>query len=369
MQNKLQTSVFYGLLVLVTGGFLWMLGSYLYPVFWALVFAVIFYPVFERINRVTSGKRGLAALLTILGIVTILAVPSIWIGSLVVQESGSMYRTFSNGTINPLSIAHHSNWLSGYLAPFGIETAVITERLETWSNTIETWLSNSVITFSQITLTFVINSGIMLYLLFFLLRDGPTLQAKLIHALPLREEHERRLILRFAETTRAVVVGTLLIAVIQGIIGGVTFWIAGLSAPVLWGAAMMILAIIPAVGPSLVWLPASIYLMVTGPIWAGVMVFIVGALLVSVIDEFLRPTLVGRNTKMPDALILLATVGGLATFGVSGLVVGPVVAAFFLSLWTMFEEQYQQSDTHTVIEPKKTKRRSVRRSVRTKKAE
>ena len=369
MQNKLQTSVFYSLLILVTGGFLWMLGSYLYPVFWALVFAVIFYPVFDCINRVVVGKRGLAALLTTLGIVILLAVPSIWFGSLVVQESGSMYRTFSNGSTNPLSIANHSNWLSAHVAQFGIETQAVSERLETWSSTIEEWISDSLITFSQITLTFLIHTGIMLYLLFFLFRDGPTLQTKLIAMLPLREDHERRLILRFAETTRAVVVGTLLIALIQGIIGGVTFWIAGLSAPVLWGAAMMILAIIPAVGPSLIWLPASIYLLATGPIWAGILVFIVGALLVSVIDEFLRPTLVGRNTKMPDALILLATVGGLATFGVSGLVVGPVVAAFFLSLWTMFEEHYQQPAVLTSNDPKKPKRRSVRRLVRKKKAE
>lgn len=132
------------------------------------------------------------------------------------------------------------------------------------------------------------------------------------------------------------------IAVLQGILGAITFWIVGLSNPVLWGVAMAAGALIPAVGPALVWVPASIILLATGSIWQGVTIILSGVLVIGLVDNLLRPVLVGRGAKMPDSITLLATIGGLATFGVSGLVAGPIIAAFFLSLWTMFGERYQK---------------------------
>jgi predicted PurR-regulated permease PerM len=145
---------------------------------------------------------------------------------------------------------------------------------------------------------------------------------------------------RFTTTTRAVAKGTVAIAILQGALGGIAFAIAGVSAPTLWGVAMTFMAVIPAIGPGIIWLPAGIILLLTGSIWQGVFILIVGGLLVSLIDNLLRPILIGRETKMPDALILLATLGGLATFGISGFIVGPIIAAFFLSLWSIFEEKY-----------------------------
>jgi predicted PurR-regulated permease PerM len=172
------------------------------------------------------------------------------------------------------------------------------------------------------------------------LRDGRKLQDLIIHYLPLGDAYEKRLLERFSETTRAVMKGTIAIAVLQGLIGGVVFWAVGISSPALWGVAMAILAIIPAVVPALIWVPASILLITTGAISEGVIIIVTGVLLVSLVDEFIRPILVGRGSKMPDALVLLATVGGLATFGITGFIVGPIIAAFFLSLWVMFEERY-----------------------------
>lgn len=342
----IQITFFFSLLLGVTGLFIWMLGNYLFPVFWAIVFAVIFYPLFQYIERHINHLRSFAAILTITVICILFIAPSVWVGGLVVNESLDLYQQATDDG-ETLSITHHSASLAQFLAPYGISETTITDRLESWIGSGAAWLSTSFVAASQVTLTFVIHTGIMLYLLFFLLRDGQALQKKLSTYLPLADEYEHRLISRFTETTRAVISGTLAIAAIQGLIGGITFWIAGISSPILWGVAMMLLAIIPAIGPMLVWLPAGIFLLATGSVWEGVTILVAGIGLVSLIDEFLRPTLVGRRANMPDAFILLATVGGLSTFGLSGLVVGPVLAAFFLALWNMFEERYHIDLTNT----------------------
>ncbi len=359
--KNVQLVSFFSLLIGVSGLFLWMLGKYLFPVFWAVVFAVIFYPLFQRIERITGRFRSLAAILTIILLCILVIAPIAWIGGMVVSESLSIYKAANtNGT--PIDLAVPTAWITEYLAPYGITETMIVERLQTWIQSGAAWFSASFIALSQVTLTLLIHIGIMVYLLFFMFRDGLILQQKLIDYLPLGDEYERRLITRFADTTRAVVSGTLAIAALQGVIGGVALWIAGLNTPILWGVAMMILAIIPAVGPMLVWLPAGLYLLLTGSVWAGVFVLVVGVLLVSIVDEFLRPTLVGRRTNMPDAFILLATVGGLATFGASGLVVGPVIAAFFLSLWSMFAEQYHAESSVLGDTEKASNRRNKQKS-------
>ena len=188
----------------------------------------------------------------------------------------------------------------------------------------------------------------MLYLLFFFLRDGTKIVRLLRHYLPLGDDYERLLVSRFSDTTQAVIKGTILISVLQGIIGGVLFGLVGIPNPVLWGATLGVLAIMPLIGTSVVWLPAAIILMVTGSFWSGMIILLVGALVISSVDNFLRPILVGRSTKMPDSLVLLSTIGGIATFGVSGFIIGPIIAALFLSLWTIFEEKYRVELTKNV---------------------
>jgi predicted PurR-regulated permease PerM len=202
-------------------------------------------------------------------------------------------------------------------------------------------VASSLVSFSQLTVTFLIKTAIMLYLLFFFLRDGAKLKSIILHYLPLGNGQENRLMDRFAETVQAVVKGTLAIAVIQGIIGGILFFSVGIANPVLWGVTMAVLSLIPLLGTAIIWIPAALVLIATGSVWSGIIILVVGAVVISTVDNFLRPILVGRGTKMPDALVLLATIGGLATFGVSGFIIGPIIAALFLSLWVFFEERYR----------------------------
>jgi predicted PurR-regulated permease PerM len=158
------------------------------------------------------------------------------------------------------------------------------------------------------------------------------------------DEREVRLMRKFAQVSRATVKGTLVVAVVQGVLGGVLFSLVGIQAAIFWGVAMGILSILPAVGPMLVWLPAAVILLATGALWQGLVVIACGILIVSMVDNLLRPILVGRETHMPDYLVLVATLGGLTMFGLAGFVAGPIVAALFLVMWDMFADEYAPLD-------------------------
>ena len=340
--RQIQQYFFFALLIGTTGIFLWMLGTYLFPVFWAVVIAIVFYPLYERILKYVRERASLAAGLSILAVILIVMVPLGIIGSMVFQESINLYHEVSLDTeeTGGLHLVERASSVAVFLEPYGISREDIDAKIQEWSASLSQTIASSIVSFSQLTFSLLISTAIAFYLLFFFFRDGKKLRGTLLHYLPLGNAYEKRLFVRFTETTRAVVKGTLAISLLQGYLAGLTFWITGVSNPVLWGVAMALLAILPAVGPAIVWVPAGIILLISGSIWQGITILIVGTFLVSVVDEFLRPVLVGRGAKMPDAMILLATIGGLATFGISGFVVGPIIAAFFLSLWTMFEEQY-----------------------------
>lgn len=136
--------------------------------------------------------------------------------------------------------------------------------------------------------------------------------------------------------------GTFIIGIVQGTLGGLLFWAVGIKGAVIWGSLMTVLSIIPAVGSFLVWFPAGVILLFTGHIWQGVVVLVVGTAIISLVDNLLRPPLVGKDTEMPDVLVLLSTLGGLSLFGISGFIIGPIIAAFFLSMWNMFEEEHRK---------------------------
>ena len=181
---------------------------------------------------------------------------------------------------------------------------------------------------------------LMMYLLFFFLRDGKKIIELIIHVLPIGDDSERLLLAKFAEVSRATIKGTLVVGIVQGTIGGITFSLLGIQSAVFWGVVMILLSILPAIGSALVWIPAAIYLITNGMLIKGLILIGVGVFIIGMIDNILRPILVGRDTKMPDYLILLSTLGGISLIGISGFVLGPIIAAFFLAIWTMFANEY-----------------------------
>jgi predicted PurR-regulated permease PerM len=161
-----------------------------------------------------------------------------------------------------------------------------------------------------------------------------------MRVLPLGDTRELFLFERFTSTVRAIAKGSLVVALAQGAVGGLLFAIAGVSNPVLWAALMTLLALIPAAGPAVVWLPAGLIMLATGHVASGVIILVGGTLIIALLDNLLRPILVGKDTGMPDALILLSVLGGLSVFGLSGIVLGPVLAALFLALWELFTDEF-----------------------------
>jgi len=186
------------------------------------------------------------------------------------------------------------------------------------------------------TAVFLLNLFIMLYSMFFFLRDGSTILEKLLYYMPLSNEDEALMVQRFLSITRATIKGTLVIGVIQGTLAGVGLWAAGIDGPAFWGTLMVVLSIVPGIGAALVWMPAVIYLLVTGQVVAGTLLGIWCAAVVGTIDNVLRPILVGRDAKMPDLLILVGTLGGLYLFGLIGFIVGPIVCGLFLTAWDIY---------------------------------
>ena len=309
------------------------------PVFWAVVIALVFYPLYLKILQFLKGRASIASLLTILSVMLLVLLPLLLVGGLVVKESLELYEIVSTEG-DGSGFIERAGVFTSILEPYGITQSEIETRLRGWLTDGSQAVASYLLAFGQRTASFFISVVIMLYVLFFIFKDGVRLKKTLVHYLPFGDGYEDLLLTRFSQTTQAVVKGTFIIAILQGTIGGLAFFAVGVPNAVLLGVAMGILSILPGLGTPLVWLPVALVLIFTGSVWSGVFILVVGALFVSVIDEFLRPILVGRGAKMPDALVLLATIGGLATFGVTGFVAGPVLAAFFLSLWTTFESRY-----------------------------
>ena len=173
------------------------------------------------------------------------------------------------------------------------------------------------------------------------MRDGRQLRVLLIRALPFGDHREDLLFAKFAEVLRATVKGSLLVAMAQGALGGLIFWILDIKAPVLWGVVMTLLSLIPVVGAGVVWAPVAGYLLLTGDYVSGVVLLAYGVFVIGLADNILRPVLVGRDTKLPDFMVLLSTLGGFSLFGMDGFVTGPMLAVLFVTVWKIFMDEFK----------------------------
>jgi predicted PurR-regulated permease PerM len=234
-------------------------------------------------------------------------------------------------------------WARGLLDRFGVGdlTLVQDKVVELLGRSGQT-ITSRVFSIGQNTLEFLVSFFVMLYLLFFLLRDGRELAASAARAMPLKQAHTTRLLTQFATVVRATVKGNVVVALVQGTLGGLAFWTLGIAGPLLWGAVMALLSLLPAVGAALVWGPVAIYLASTGSVLPALGLTLWGVLVIGLVDNVLRPILVGRDTRMPDYLVLIATLGGLTVFGLNGFVIGPVIAAMFLVTWDIFAQARQE---------------------------
>lgn len=342
--QTLEDRTFLWLLLAVTIAFGWILWPFYGAILWGTVMAILFAPVNRRLTRSWRGRRNLAALATLAIIVVMVILPTSLVVAMLTQEAAAFYARIQSGE---LSIGTYFRqvfnalppWAASLLDRFGLaDLATVQERLSEGFVKGSRAVAGKALGFGQGTFDFVLSLFVMLYLLFFLLRDGDGLYARIRRALPLRSEQQGALFRRFAVVIRATVKGNIAVAALQGLLGGLAFWVLGIHAPVLWGVVMAILSLLPAVGAALVWVPAAIYLFATGAVVQGIGLVAYGVLVIGLVDNILRPILVGKDTRMPDYVVLLSTLGGLAIFGISGFILGPLIAAMFMVSWDLFAE-------------------------------
>ncbi|PNB71553.1 AI-2E family transporter [Pseudomonas sp. GW456-E7] len=332
------------LLALVSVAFIWILLPFYGAVFWAVILAILFAPLQRRLQLKFGWERNLTSLLTLSICLLVAILPVIVLSSLLVQEGVALYKNIESGE---LDIAGYVTQFKHILPPyfqqlldrFGMgELNGLREKIVKSAMTGGQELAAKAFIFGQGTFEFIVSFFIMLYLLFFFLRDGAELARKVRAAVPLEEQQKRRLQLKFNRVVRATVKGNLLVAITQGALGGLIFWFLDIPSVLLWAVLMAFLSLLPAVGAGIVWVPVAAFFLLTGAIWQGVVLGLFGIFVIGLVDNVLRPILVGKDTRMPDYMILISTLGGLAIFGLNGFVIGPLIAALFMSSWDIFIE-------------------------------
>lgn len=343
-RSKIQEFSFLATVVLITAAFVWLLLPYYGAILWAVILAILFDPLHRRLERWLGGRRNIAAAIGVLACICIAVIPGSLILAALADEAAGLYNRIGTREFDPGALFVQ---LQGALPSFVWKAlsaldlgdmAQIQARLTSFFLETSQAIATQAVTVGQNTAHFVISLGVMLYLLFFLFRDGAVLTTHIRDASPLGARQTDHLLETFSSVVKATVKGNLIIAAIQGTIGGVAFWILGIQAALLWGVLMAILSLLPAVGAALVWVPAAAYLLLSGDYLKGAILLAIGMLVISTVDNLLRPPLVGKGTLLPDYAVLISTVGGLSLIGMNGFVVGPLIAASFVAVWSLLAD-------------------------------
>lgn len=352
----LKLGFFILILAIVTVAFFDVLAPYFSPILWAAILAVIFAPLKTWLRHKMGDRNGLASLLTLLIICLIVFTPLAIIASSLVVEINTVYlKLQTNSAQFPTVFAdllqHLPGWLRSFLSEHQLNNATqIQQKLSSFALKGGQYMAGSVFLIGKGTFTFTVGFGVMLYLLFFLLKDGSYLVHLILEALPLSTYVKHHLFMKFAAVSRATVKGTVVVALVQGVLGGLAFWFVDIDGSLLWGALMAFLSLIPAVGSAIIWVPAAVFFFATGALWKGL--FLVGffVVIVGLVDNILRPLLVGKDTKMPDYLILIATLGGMEIYGINGFVIGPLIAALFIACWNLLSGKDNRDNVEEIDE-------------------
>ncbi len=343
--TRLEDGGFLLLVVLITLAFAVVILPFFGAILWGLVTVILFAPLNRWFLARLPGHRNSAALLTLTIIIALVIVPAIVLGMALVQEATAVYARVQSGDINlARTMADLQNllpdWAMRSLRRMGLTNFASAQRmLGSGVASGARAIAGQAFLLGQGALSFIVGLGVMLYLTYFLLRDGHSLLDRIDSTVPLRLRHRRALAQQFVTVIRATMKGSVVVAIVQGLIGGTIFAILDIEGALLWGVLMGFFSLLPAVGTAIIWVPVAIYLFATGALWQGAVLTGCGVLVIGMVDNVLRPILVGRETRMPDYVVLISTLGGIEAFGINGFVVGPVVAALFIATWSIVTQQ------------------------------
>jgi len=346
--QELESKSLLALVLVATVLFFLILWPFFGAVCWAVFIALVFWPMHQRFVQGSHGRRNMAAFASLTVILLIVILPLSLLAASITQEASLAVERLRSGDIQlpqyfERFMAALPEWARNMLGRFGMaDLGLLQQKIMATLRTSGQALTSRVVGIGQVTMNFVIAFFVMIYMLFFLFRDGEQLAQSIARTIPLHPQHTRRLLQQFATVVRATVKGNIAVALVQGILGGVAFAVLGLPGAILWGAVMALLSLLPAVGAALVWGPVALYYFFSGEAVKGIGLIVWGTVVIGLVDNFLRPVLVGKDTRMPDYLVLVATLGGIVIFGLNGFVIGPVIAAVFLVSWEMLAAVRQQ---------------------------
>lgn len=328
--------------------FLAVAWPFIKPLLLGAILAGLFHPFYRWLVRVLRGRRSTAATLTLLVLFIVVAGPiSAFVGVVVSQAV-----TISNAAI-PWVQQHFGagtnfnahDWLVQRFPPLASYVPQEEQIMETVGNAVKAaggFLVAGATSLTAGTAGVLLDLFVMLYAMFFFFRDGRRIIERILYYTPLTHDDELLVLARLSSVTRATIKGTVVIGIVQGTLAGLAFWVAGIDGSAFWGTLMAVLSIVPGIGSALVWVPAVIYLFITGQTLTALLLFAWCAAVVGTIDNILRPTLVGKDAKMPDLLILVGTLGGLVLFGPIGFIVGPIVCGLFLTVWDIYGATFKE---------------------------
>lgn len=346
-----EEKTFLFLTIFVTLAFGWVLWPFSGAILWSAVVAILFAPLNRRLLLARPHKPNQAALATMVTVLLLVMLPLALIAVALIQEAAALFAQIQSGELNfSVYFQQVSNalpsWAKNLLMRSGVTNFdALQVKIGSMLTEGSQYITSRIVGIGHSTFEFFISLAVMLYLSFFLIRDGDKLFLHVKKAIPLRQAHKRALFTKFTTVVRATVKGDILVAILQGALGGLIFMALDVHAPLLWAVLMMFLSLLPAIGAGLVWLPVSLYFFAIGAIWQGVVLVLFGALVIGLVDNILRPALVGKDTKMPDYIVLISTLGGISAFGLNGFVVGPAIAAMFIAVWDIFPASQNSEDS------------------------
>lgn len=356
--QRMERGGFLIFLGIITAALLIVVLPFASPILWAVLAAIMFQPLYHRILGWIPNHPGRATALTMIVITVAVLIPGFLIGSIVVEQAIEVFLAFREGRIDvaawfmqihdalPLQMQRPLD--NAGFANFDAMIASAQDLARDSTGVI----ARSALAIGGGALGFVLAFGVGLYVTFFLLRDGTLIGKAIIDTLPMKRSIAQKLADKFLQVVRATIKGSVVVGLVQGALGAITFAIVGIPSALLFGLLMAIFSLLPALGPAIVWVPVAVYLLATGAVWEGLVVIGSGVLVIGLADNLLRPILVGRDTGIPDWLILVTTLGGIVLLGLSGIVIGPLVAGLFLAGWAILrEERAATAPVEPVAEP------------------
>ncbi|MEA2602477.1 MAG: hypothetical protein QOF89_3469 [Acidobacteriota bacterium] len=348
MNNKTLSRYFFiALLLGTTVVFFRMMQVFFVPVLLAAVFVTLFYPMYRAILRLFRGRRALASFVCCFILLLGLIVPLYVVADLVAREAIDFYKNsqtrigeiFQQGAAGPLA----------RLQSLPLVRDLHLERID-WQSALRNATSSAggfvaslINKTSRGTIQVVVMLFTTLFTMFYFFRDGKDLLRRVRALIPLEREYKNAIAARFSSVARATVKGTLLIALVQGSLSGLTLWIFGVGSPFLWGLVATLMAVVPLVGAWVVLYPAAFIQMATGHVWQGIGILLVTMIVIVNVDNVMRPRLVGQEAGMHDLMVFFSTLGGIAMFGPMGFIIGPMIAALFLSVLDIYSAEYRDN--------------------------